>query len=232
MDIAIFLIDQSMEAIQRDSARFKFLINLVLKTEIKEITLVSRRSARVETSFLDQIPEKIFEKKGIFNKIKPERVQKRHIQVDNFDLASLLDRLGMETKNEVLIYFEDEWNDLAYDGTDLIQKLINMASDRMGSIIGMKKISFSEISNFNLVRGSLVAAGEYRINSAFRADGALQSSSNLALTNQLILKPRFLRLLAQRFALNREGAFIESLDFWARSEPVYGCLSFQPLKIK
>lgn len=232
MDIAIFLVDPSPEEAARNEGRFNQLINLILKTEIKEINLVSRRSARAESAFLDRIPEKIFEKKGMFNKLKPERVQKKHIGVDHFELASLLNGLGRESKKEVFIYFEDERNDLAYDGTDLIQKLLKMASDRMGSIVGMKKIPFTEIANFNLLKGSLVSEGEYQIQSAFRAGKALQSSSNLALTKQFIFKPRFFKLLAQNFAISRENAFIESLDLWAKSEPVFGCLPFQPLKIK
>jgi hypothetical protein len=232
MDVAIFLVDPSSEEESRDSNRFNHLIHLILKTEIKEINLVSRRSALAEAYYLDQIPEKIFEKKGLINKIRPEKIQKRHLQVDRFDLATLIDRLGRESKREVLIYFEDEWNDLAYDGSDLIRKLLKMASERMGSIVGMKKIPFSEISNSNLLRGILIAEGEYRIQSVFKAKSPLQSSSNLAMTRQFILKPLFFKLFAQKFALNRENAFIESLDLWARSEPVFGSLSFQSLKIK
>jgi len=231
MDVAIFLIDPSQDN-PRDYNRFSHLLSLVLKTDIKEINLVSRRSGLEEAPFLDQIPEKIFEKKGLFNKIRPEKVQKRHLQVDRFDLATLIDRLGRESKKEVLIYFEDETNDLAYDGSDMIQKLLKMASERKGPIVGMKKIPFSEISSSNLLRGTLIAEGEYRIQSVFRAESPLQSSSNLAMTKQFIFNPRFFKLFAQKYALNRENAFIESFDLWARSEPVFGCLPFQPLKIR
>ncbi|MBI3592064.1 MAG: hypothetical protein HY099_01010, partial [Nitrospirae bacterium] len=108
MDTAIFLVDPSPEEAARDSGRFDQRMHLILKTEIKEINLVSRRNPQAESSFLDRIPEKIFEKKGLLNKIKPEKVQKKHIHVDHFELANLLNRLGKESKKEIFIYFEDE----------------------------------------------------------------------------------------------------------------------------
>jgi len=232
MDISIFLIDPSNHGIPRDSARFQRLIDVILSTDIKEINLVSGRSPHYEATFLEKIPIKVFESKGLFNKLKPNKLLKRHISTDQFELGMLLDKLGKENKNVAFIYYEDDRNDLAYDGSDLIVKFLKMFYERKGLIVGMKKISFDEISKHDLIKGDFLSEGEYHIRSVFRVERALQASSNLALSRRFILNSPFFELLSQHIAVNEKTAFIESLDYWSRTKPVFGCLPFQPLKIK
>ncbi|MBI1824744.1 MAG: hypothetical protein HY200_01150 [Nitrospirae bacterium] len=232
METAFFLIDPSDESIPRDSERFKRLVQIILNTEIREFYLVSRRPAQEEVSFLEAIPEKRFEKKGLINRLLPERLQKQHLQTDQFEMSALMERLGHVTHRELFFYFEDDRNDLAYDGQDWIWKLMNMAKQRGGSSVGMRKIAFSDIPGSDLLKGNLVSEGEYQIRAVFRGERALQSSSNLALTKRFLMKPDFIRFLSQNRPKYGETAFIESLNLWARSESLYGSLSFQPLKIK
>lgn len=232
MDVSIFLIDPSGEGVLRDEARFNHLIELILGTEIKEINLVSQRPAEYEAVFLNRIPAKIFKTEGLLNKIRTTKLRKRHLHADQFDLGFLLNQIGQGIKNEALIYYEDDPNDLAYDGTDMINKFLKIFNARRGSILGMKKIDFAEISGFDLLKGNLLSEGEYQIRSAFRVDTALQASSNLAVTKRFMFTPFFFQVLSHNMLVNQKTAFVESIDRLARTRPVFGCLPFYPIRIK
>ncbi|MHB8483344.1 MAG: glycosyltransferase family protein [Nitrospiria bacterium] len=231
MDLVLFLIDSSSEGTPRNVERFSRLIEMTLKTEIQEINLVSKREFKTEAPFLNQIPEKVFhQKKGVFNKIVPEKLKKNHIQTQDFELCSLLTFLGKNLKKPAFFFFEDEPDPLTHDGSHSLLKFARVSNEKECSILAIKRISFSEIGGFNLLKGSLVAEGEYRINSAFRANNPLQSSSNLALIKRFILRPAFFKMLPAENKL--ENSFIDTLDLFVRIEPVYGLLPFTPLKIR
>ena len=233
MDIVLFMIDSSPKETQRDPVRFSRLIEIALKTDIQEINLVSRRDFKIEEPALNQIPEKIVSKeKGIFNKIKPEKLRKNHIQTDHFELASLLAFLGKDLKTTAFFFFEDEPEELTYDGSHSILKFARASSEKSSAILGLKRIPFSGIHQYRLLKGTLVGEGEYRINAAFRVDHPLQSSSNLALMKRFILRPPFFKILDSSLLRNHENAFLDALDTFVKTEPVYGYLPFIPLKIK
>lgn len=231
MELALYLIDPSSSEKPRNAENFSRLIDAALKTEIREINLVSRRDFKTEAPYLNQIPEKMFnQKRGLLNKINPEKLKKNHIQTNHFELGDLLTFLGKNLEKTPFFFFEDEPDALAYDGSHSILKFAQVSREKECAVLGLKRIAFSEIERFDLLKGSLITEGEYRINSAFRANNPLQSSSNLALTKRFILKPAFFKMLAAKS--NLENSFIESLDLFVKTGPVYGLLPFVPLKIR
>jgi hypothetical protein len=233
MDLTIFVIDPSPKESERNSQGFIRIIDAVLKTEAQEIVLVSMRDPRYEEAFLKQIPVKTFEaKKGLFSKTVRFDLKKRHLQTDRFEPGFLLNSLGKNIGHSALFFFEDEPTDLAFDGKHAIIKLIEMAEQKKTMVFGIKKISFSEVGQHLLVKGSSVSEGEYRLSALFQTGNPLQSPSNLALSNRFILNPSFFKRLDENMNKESKTAFFNTLESLINKEAVYGFLPFKPVKIK
>ncbi len=233
MDITIFVIDPSPKESQRNAQGFIRIIDAILKTDAQEIVLVSMRDPRYEEGFLKQIPIKTFEgKKGLFSKFVRLELKKRHFQIDQFEPGVLINSLGKNIGHSALFFFEDEPTDLAFDGKHAMIKLIEMAEQKNTMVFGIKKISFSEVGQHLLVKGSLISEGEYRISALFRTGNPLQSPSNLALSNRFILHPSFFTRLDENMKKESKTAFFNTLESLINKEAVHGFLPFKPVKIK
>jgi len=232
MDITIFIVDPALPDVPRNGERFTKLIETILRNEIREIVLISRRESRSEKSFLDRIPEKRFENPGFFGRFAADRLQKKHLRCESYLISDLIAHFDWKSGRDLFLYFEENSSPVSHDGVDFIDKLIQVRKERSGSAVGIRKISFGEVRDAILLKGTLFSEGIYRIQSAFRGESALKTPSNLALTHILLLENALVSAMMIDPAPGGESRFIDRLDSWAHVNPVYGVLPFRPIRIR